>query len=65
MFFIAISAHEFRQVNEIIMSPPASASQLDNYLMKIADTYQVPWKPEPRREDMCVAVYSNRILMLI
>ncbi|KAI6040636.1 regulator of Vps4 activity in the MVB pathway-domain-containing protein [Pisolithus marmoratus] len=41
-----------KQVLDIVASPTPTAAQMDAYLVKIADTYNVRWTPEPRRHDI-------------
>ncbi|KAI5983056.1 regulator of Vps4 activity in the MVB pathway-domain-containing protein [Pisolithus albus] len=41
-----------KQVLDILASPTPTATQMDAYLVNIADTYDVKWTPEPRRHDI-------------
>ncbi|KAI6103610.1 regulator of Vps4 activity in the MVB pathway-domain-containing protein [Pisolithus sp. B1] len=41
-----------KQVLDILASSAPTATQMDAYLVKIADTYNVKWAPEPRRHDL-------------
>ncbi|KAG6330353.1 hypothetical protein ID866_8735 [Astraeus odoratus] len=40
------------QVVDILSSPAPTAAQMDAYLVKIANAYDVKWAPEPRRQDI-------------
>ncbi|KAJ7063188.1 regulator of Vps4 activity in the MVB pathway-domain-containing protein [Mycena amicta] len=48
--------HVSPRVVHALNAPPPTASSLDMYLLQIAKTYNVPWMPEPRRQDMSVCL---------